>query len=50
MLKDRVALVTGASGPPSPESSEDKNNVAQGWIQACEAIADSASVRVRFPD
>ena len=28
----------------------DKNDLAQGWILACQAIADSASVRVRFPD
>ncbi len=28
----------------------DKNDLKQGWILACQAIADSASVRVRFPD
>jgi 3-ketosteroid 9alpha-monooxygenase subunit B len=28
----------------------DKNDLAQRWILACQAIADSASVRVRFPD
>jgi 3-ketosteroid 9alpha-monooxygenase subunit B len=28
----------------------DKNDLAQGWILACQAIADSALVRVRFPD
>lgn len=28
----------------------DKNDLKQGWILACQAIADSASIRVRFPD
>jgi len=28
----------------------DKNDLEQGWILACQAIADSAKVRVRFPD
>ncbi len=28
----------------------DKNDLKQGWILACQAIADSALVRVRFPD
>jgi 3-ketosteroid 9alpha-monooxygenase subunit B len=28
----------------------DKNDLAQGWILACQAIADTPSVRVRFPD
>lgn len=28
----------------------DKNDLKQGWILACQAIADSAMVRVRFPD
>jgi 3-ketosteroid 9alpha-monooxygenase subunit B len=28
----------------------DQNDLKQGWILACQAIADSASVRVRFPD
>ena len=28
----------------------DKNDLKQGWILACQAIADSAKVRVRFPD
>jgi 3-ketosteroid 9alpha-monooxygenase subunit B len=28
----------------------DGNDLKQGWILACQAIADSASVRVRFPD
>jgi 3-ketosteroid 9alpha-monooxygenase subunit B len=28
----------------------DRNDLAQGWILACQAIVDSASVRVRFPD
>jgi 3-ketosteroid 9alpha-monooxygenase subunit B len=28
----------------------DKNDLKQGWILACQAIADSASVRVKFPD
>lgn len=28
----------------------DKNDLGQGWILACQAIADSATVRVRFPD
>jgi 3-ketosteroid 9alpha-monooxygenase subunit B len=27
-----------------------KNDLKQGWILACQAIADSATVRVRFPD
>lgn len=28
----------------------DKNDLAQRWILACQAIPDSTSVRVRFPD
>ncbi len=28
----------------------DQNDLKQGWILACQAIADSASVRVKFPD
>jgi 3-ketosteroid 9alpha-monooxygenase subunit B len=28
----------------------DRNDLKQGWILACQAIADTASVRVRFPD
>jgi len=28
----------------------DKNDLAQRWILACQAIADTPSVRVRFPD
>jgi 3-ketosteroid 9alpha-monooxygenase subunit B len=28
----------------------DKNDLAQGWILACQALADTPSVRVRFPD
>ncbi len=28
----------------------DKNDLAQGWILACQAIADTPSVKVRFPD
>jgi 3-ketosteroid 9alpha-monooxygenase subunit B len=28
----------------------DDNDLKQGWILACQAIADSAKVRVRFPD
>jgi 3-ketosteroid 9alpha-monooxygenase subunit B len=28
----------------------DKNDLKQGWILACQAIADSGKVRVRFPD
>jgi 3-ketosteroid 9alpha-monooxygenase subunit B len=28
----------------------DKNDLKQGWTLACQAIADSALVRVRFPD
>jgi len=28
----------------------DKNDLKQNWILACQAIPDSASVRVRFPD
>jgi len=28
----------------------DKNDLKQRWILACQALADSASVRVRFPD
>jgi 3-ketosteroid 9alpha-monooxygenase subunit B len=28
----------------------DKNDLAEGWILACQAIADTPSVRVRFPD
>lgn len=28
----------------------DSNDLKQGWILACQAIADSASVRVRFPN
>jgi len=28
----------------------DENDLKQGWILACQAIADSAKVRVRFPD
>jgi 3-ketosteroid 9alpha-monooxygenase subunit B len=28
----------------------DKNDLKQGWVLACQAIADSATVRVRFPD
>ncbi|HYL57986.1 MAG TPA: ferredoxin--NADP reductase [Candidatus Acidoferrales bacterium] len=28
----------------------DSNDLKQGWILACQSIADSASVRVRFPD
>ncbi len=28
----------------------DKNDLKQGWILACQAIADSTTVRVRFPD
>jgi 3-ketosteroid 9alpha-monooxygenase subunit B len=28
----------------------DTNDLKQGWILACQAIADSASVRVRFPN
>ncbi len=28
----------------------DKNDLEQGWILACQAIADSAKVRVRVPD
>jgi 3-ketosteroid 9alpha-monooxygenase subunit B len=28
----------------------DKNDLAQGWILACQAIADTESVKVRFPD
>lgn len=28
----------------------DKNDLKQGWILACQAVVDSASVRVRFPD
>jgi 3-ketosteroid 9alpha-monooxygenase subunit B len=28
----------------------DKNDLAQGWILACQAIADTPLVKVRFPD
>ena len=28
----------------------DKNDLAQGWILACQAIAGTPSVRVKFPD
>jgi 3-ketosteroid 9alpha-monooxygenase subunit B len=28
----------------------DKNDLAQGWILACQAIADTPHVKVRFPD
>lgn len=28
----------------------DKNDLAQGWILACQAVADTPSVKVRFPD
>jgi 3-ketosteroid 9alpha-monooxygenase subunit B len=28
----------------------DQNDLKQGWILACQAIPDTASVRVRFPD
>ena len=28
----------------------DQNELKQGWILACQAMPDSASVRVRFPD
>lgn len=28
----------------------DTDDLRQGWILACQAIADSPSVRVRFPD
>jgi 3-ketosteroid 9alpha-monooxygenase subunit B len=28
----------------------DSNDLAQGWILACQAIADTAVVKVKFPD
>ncbi len=28
----------------------DKNDLEQGWILACQAIADTPIVKVRFPD
>jgi len=28
----------------------DRNDLEQGWILACQAIADTPTVRVRFPD
>lgn len=42
-------LVTGAVHLRNNEVL-DKHDLDQGWILACQAIADSPSVKVRFPD